>query len=77
MESKFGGDSEGDKIEEERRYEMALAAGFKGSLKQFQDGINAKGDDAKLTALFAGAVAAGYRKGYLEFRKEYLLGRKA
>ena len=60
----------------EGRYTMALAAGFKGSLKDYTDGINAKGDDAKLTMLYAGALNAGYRKGYLEFRKEYLLGRK-
>jgi len=61
----------------EGRYAMALKAGFKGSLKDYMDGMNAEGDDEKITALFAGAVRAGYRKGYLEFRKEYLARRKS
>jgi hypothetical protein len=60
----------------EGRYTMALKAGFKGSLKDYMDGINAKGDDAKLTTLYAGALKAGFKGSYLEFRNSYL-GRKA
>jgi hypothetical protein len=61
----------------EGRYVMALKAGFKGSLKQFQDGINAKGDDEKVGALFQGALKAGYKGTYLSYRTEYLKGRKS
>jgi len=60
----------------EGRYAMALKAGFKGSLKDYMDGINAKGDDAKLTTLYAGALKAGFKGSYLEFRNSYL-GRKS
>lgn len=56
----------------EGRYVIALKAGFKGSLKQFQDGINAKGDDEKVRALFQGALQAGYRGTFSDFQKSYL-----
>ena len=61
----------------EGRYAMALKAGFKGSLKDYTDGINAKGDDEKVGALFQGALKAGYKGTYLSYRTEYLKGRKA
>jgi hypothetical protein len=60
----------------EGRYAMAIKSGFKGTMQEYQAGINAKGDDAKLTTLYAGALKAGFKGSYLEFRNSYL-GRKS
>jgi hypothetical protein len=59
----------------EGRYALSLKAGFKGSLKDYTDGINAKGDDAKIGVLYQGAVQAGYRGTHLDYRTMYLKNR--
>jgi hypothetical protein len=61
----------------EGRFSMALKSGFKGTMQEYQAGINAKGDDEKIRALFQGAVRAGYKGNYLSYRAMYLNGRKA
>lgn len=61
----------------EVRYIMALRSGYKGSQKDFREMMKTEPDDAKITALFAGAVQAGYRGTYLEYRAMYLKGRKS
>jgi hypothetical protein len=58
------------------RYVMALRSGYKGSMQEFRDGLNTKGDDAKISVLYQGAIKAGYRGSYSDFRKSYL-GRKS
>jgi len=60
----------------EGRYVLAIKSGFKGTMQEYQAGMNARGDDDKLTTLYAGALKAGFKGSYLEFRNSYL-GRKS
>jgi len=63
----------------QRRYEEAVMyAGFKGSLKEFVEALSpANVDEKAISAFFENAMRSGYRKGFLEFRKEYLARRKS
>jgi len=85
MESKFSDEkiregiwwatSEGNKIDEEHRYELALKSGYRGSFKDFSEIPKSGADEEIISARFAVALAAGFRGTYPEFRKSYL-GRK-
>ena len=66
-----------DTADIEARYIMALRSGYRGTQKEFRDDIKTEADDEKIRALFQGAVQAGFRKSYSDFRTEYLKGRKS
>jgi len=68
-----------DEASLKRRYEEAVIhAGFKGTLKEFVEAMAPSNVDEKaISALFENAMRSGFKKSYVEFRKEYLARRKS